>query len=75
MNVPIHRLRSKSRSDRLLQLTRLVGGANLDHTCHTASSAVIIECFYKSSVSEYINGHFHIYQTDWTSSLKLTDIP
>ena len=24
-------LRSKSRSDRLLQLTRLVGGANLDH--------------------------------------------
>ena len=25
------RLRSKSRSDRLLQLTRLVGGANLDH--------------------------------------------
>ena len=32
MNVPIHRLRSKSRSDRLLQLTRLVGGANLDHT-------------------------------------------
>ena len=25
------RLRSKSRSDRLLQLTRFVGGANLDH--------------------------------------------
>jgi len=24
-------LRSKSRSDRLFQLTRLVGGANLDH--------------------------------------------
>jgi len=24
-------LRSKSRSDRLLQLTRFVGGANLDH--------------------------------------------
>ena len=27
---------------------------------HTASSAVIIECFYKSSVSVYINGHFHL---------------
>jgi len=39
------------------------------------SSAVIIKCFYKSSVSGYINGHFYIYQTDWTSSLKLTDIP
>ena len=43
--------------------------------CHTASSAVIVECFHKSSVSWYSNRHFYIHQTDWTSSLNLTDIP
>jgi len=41
---------------------------------HCFYSAVIVECFYKSSVSWYINGHFYIHQTDWTSSLNLTDI-
>jgi len=51
------------------------GSTSLVCHTHTASSAVIVECFYKSSVSWYINGHFYIHQTDWTSFLNLTDIP